>query len=179
MSMHRKLAGITLAASLVLVGVGCGGSEAAEKIAEKAAEKAGGGDVDIDSKDGSVKYTDEEGNKTEFGAGAKLPAGWPDELKPPDSVTVVASSTSSANGEKRLFVTAESKDSVADLQAGLRSQFEDAGYEITNESNFDSGTGGYASVEAKGPKYTASVSLAEDESTKKTTILFNVTENAA
>lgn len=177
MRVQRNVAGIAIIASLALAGVGCGGggSSVADKIAEKAAEKSTGNKVDIDSKDGSVKVTDKEGNQVEYGNGAKLPADWPDELKPPSSVTIVASSTNTTNGKKSLFVTAESKASVADLQAGLKSQFEDAGYEITNESNFDSTDGGYANLEAKSDAYTASVSFAEDSSTKKTTILFTVT----
>lgn len=178
MSVQRKLAGITLAAALVFAGAGCG-DDAAEKITEKALEKSSGGKVDVDSKDGTVKLTDKDGNTSSYGTGTELPKGWPDELKPPKSITILASSTSTTNGKKQLFVTAESSATVTELSEGLKAQFEDAGYEITNESNLSSTDGGYASIEAKGPKYTASVSLAGDSSSKgKTTVLFNVTPNA-
>lgn len=177
MSVQRKLAGITLAAALVFAGAGCG-DDAAEKITEKALEKSSGGKVDVDSEDGTVKLTDKDGNTSSYGTGTDLPEGWPDELKPPKTINILASSTSTTDGKKQLFVTAESTTDLATLAKGLKAQFEDAGYEITNESNLSSADG-YASLEAKGPKYTASVSLAGDASEKgKTTILFNVTPNA-
>ncbi len=107
---------------------------AADKITEKALEKSSGGKVDVDSKDGTVKLTDKDGNTSSYGTGTELPKGWPDEsLNPPKSVTILASSITSTDGQKVLFVTAESSAS-ATLYEGLKAQFEDAGYEITNEA---------------------------------------------
>jgi hypothetical protein len=65
---------------LVLVAVGCGGDQVAERIAENRIESAGGGDVDVDLNDGefSVKTedgefsikTDEDGNVSIQGSGS-------------------------------------------------------------------------------------------------------------
>lgn len=174
MTVHRKLAGVSLAASLVLFGVGCGGSDAAEKLTEKAIEEGTGAqDVDIDA-DGNVKVTDEDGNTTEFGTSAELPEEWPSDLTPPDSVNILASNTTTTDGKQEMFLTAESSDSVADLYEGMKAQLTDAGYEITSDTVSDTGDGGsYASVTAENDEFTANVSLASDGS-GTTSVLFNL-----
>ena len=174
MIVQHKLAGASLAALLVVAGVGCSGSDAAEKLTEKAIEEASGSqDVDIDA-DGNVKVTDEDGNTTEFGTSAELPEEWPSDLAPPDSVNILASNTTTTDGKQELYVTAESSDSVADLYDGLKAQLTEAGYEITSDTVSDTGDGGsYASLSAEGAEFTASVSLASDGS-GTTSVLFNL-----
>lgn len=174
MTVHRKLAGASLATALLLLGVGCSGSDVAENLTEKAIEESTGNqDVDIDA-DGNVKVTDEDGNTTEFGTSAELPEEWPADLAPPESVTILASNTTTTDGKQEMFVTAESSDSVADLYEGLKAQLTEAGYEITSDTVSDTGDGGsYASLTADGDEYTASVSLASDGS-GATSVLFNL-----
>jgi hypothetical protein len=180
--VHRKIAAATLAAALVLVGAGCGGSDdndASDEAADKLAEELLGDDVEIDSENDSVKITDDDGNTTEYGTSADLPEGWPEELNPPDSVTIQAASTQTQDGVETLFVTGESEDSMADLYEGVKTQLTDAGYEITSDSNMTSDTGGFASLEASNDTYTVSVTLSEDTTTGKSIVLFNVSESAA
>ncbi len=61
----------------------------AEKAAEQAVEKATGQDVDLE--DGRVRVKDDKGNTAEFGAGTRLPDGWPSSLKPYPGSKLVAS----------------------------------------------------------------------------------------
>jgi hypothetical protein len=179
--IHRKVAGVALAASVVLLGAaGCGGGdEAGEKAGEELAEEMLGGDVDINSEDGSVKLTDEEGNTSEYGSGTELPEDWPADLALPEGVTVLGSSSRTENGVETMFITAESETAIDDLFEEIKDQLTGAGYEIVNESNMSSTTGGFASLEAKGDAFTANVTISEDPATNKTTLLYNVGANPA
>lgn len=176
-SKMKVLAGL-LAAGLAVGVTACSSSDAAEKIAEKAAEQQTGGDVDIDS-DGSVKYTDDEGNTVDMGTGSELPKDWPDELKPPDSVKITTASTSTTNGEKNMYVLATSSDSFDDLYNGVKSQLESAGFEITNDSNTSIDGGGYAGIDAENDEFTANVIIAADDTSGDTTLTFNLTAKNA
>jgi hypothetical protein len=177
---RHTVAGAALAASLVLVGAaGCSSEDAGEKAGERLAEEMMGGDVDINAEDGSVKLTDEEGNTSEYGSGAELPEGWPSDLALPDGVTILGSSTRTENGVETMFVTGESETSLDDLYEQIKKQLTDAGYEIVNDSNMSSSSGGFASVEATGDEYTANVTISEDQATNKTTLLYNVGQNPA
>ena len=155
MAGKKQFAVGAVALALVFVGVGCGGSDAGDKLAEKIAEKNSGGDVNIDSDKGKVSYTDENGNKSEIdvSGGAKLPDGWPDELAPPDSVKIVTSSTNTTAGKKTMTVLGEAKGSIDDFTDPLKSQIEDAGYTIENDSSTSGAGGGYVGISAKGADY--------------------------
>lgn len=142
---RRTLIGLGLAISLVFVASGCG--QAAEKLTEKAIEKSAGGDVDVNSDDGSVKFTDEEGNVSEFGT-ADLPKDWPSELAPGDNVTLISSSTQTVDGEVTMFLLGELEGDVDSVYAGVKSQITDAGYKISGDSTISGATGGYAAVTA-------------------------------
>lgn len=51
-----------------LVLTGCSGEDVAERLAEEAAEQAGGGEVDIDTDDGSVSIESDDGSTVGFQA---------------------------------------------------------------------------------------------------------------
>lgn len=180
MSGTRKLAGATLVAALVVAGAGCGkaAEKVSEKAAEKAAEQAAGGNVDINSDDGSVKITDDQGNVTEIG-GASLPDGWPDELKPPDSVKIVSASTNTIDGKKSLFALGEADGSMEDYYQGVKTQLTDAGYDIQSDTMTSATDGGYAGVSATNGTYDVTVSITTGDSADKTNISFSVTESAS
>jgi hypothetical protein len=177
---HRNLAGAALAASLVLVGaVGCGSDDAGEKAGEKLAEEITGGDVDINTDDGSVKVTDKDGNTSEYGSGAELPEDWPAELALPEGVTVLGSSTRTENGVETMFITGESETALDDLYEEVKGQLTDANFEIVNDSNMSSTSGGFASVEANSDEYTVNVTISENPTSNKTSVLYNVAQNQA
>lgn len=73
---------LVLLAAVLLLAPTCKklAEQASEKIAEKAIEQSSGGKakVDLDSKDGSMKVTSNDGKtETQWGKGASLPEGWP------------------------------------------------------------------------------------------------------
>lgn len=165
MSARTKAAAITMAAALILLGSACSSSDAAEKLTEKAIEDASGGDVDVDSEDGTVKYTDENGNETEMnidGEGASLPEDWPSELDPPDSVTLITSNTSTTGGQTSMTVLGEAEGTIEDFAAGIKTQLEDGGYEITQDTSSSSTGGGYAGMSATKGDQEVTVALADD-----------------
>jgi hypothetical protein len=152
MNTKRALTGVGLA-TLLLLTSGCG--KAAEKASEKATEKAiesqGGGKVDIDGdkikvddgSGGSCTYTDDKmdctgkAGDTEYSSGgnAKLPAGWPDELKPPKGTELVSAGKTTAGGKQVLTANGIVDASEKDVYEALKEQLTDAGYEITGDGN--------------------------------------------
>jgi hypothetical protein len=165
MSARTKAAAITVAAALILLGSACSSSDAAEKLTEKAIEDASGGDVDVDSEDGTVKYTDENGNETEMnidGEGASLPEDWPSELDPPDSVKLMTSNTSTTGGQKSMTVLGEAEGTIEEFASGIKAQLEDGGYEITQDTSSSSTGGGYAGMSATKGDQEVTVALADD-----------------
>ena len=175
MGIERKVAAAGLAIGLVLVGAGCGGgSEAGDKLAEKILEENGGGDVDINSDEGSYKFTDENGNTFEGsvdGEGASLPDGWPSDLAPPDGVKIVTASSNAVDGKATMSVLAEAGGTVEEWATGLKSQLTDAGYTIDNDTSTSGSDGSYAGLSASGDyDVFASVSDGSDEGTVTITV---------
>ena len=165
MNGRTKVAAIALAAGLVLVGSACSSSEAAKKLTEKAIEKQSGGDVDINSKDGTVKYTDKDGNETEMnidGEGASLPKGWPDDLAPPDSIKLVTSTTSTAGSKTSMTVLGETETSIDDLVPAIKQQVEDAGFKVTQDATGGVAGTGYAGLTAAKGEDALVVAIASD-----------------
>lgn len=177
MSVRRKAAAIGLGLLLVLGASACGGSDEAEEPTKKPSASASEGDVDVDAEDGTVKYTDGDGNKTEMnldGTGAALPEGWPEDLDPPDSVTVITSRTSTDGSE--MTVLGEAEGSIDDLTAALEQQITDAGFEITQNTSSEITGGGYSGLTADKGDQQLIVSIATDTVTKgKITISMAIT----
>ena len=177
MIRYRKLAALSVASSLVFAGAACSGDDVADNLAEKAIEESSGGDIEIDSDDGKVTYTDEDGNESEIdvsGSGsAELPEGWPAELAPPDNVAITTASTNTINGQVTMSVFAEGEGSVEQFFEGIKTQLTDAGYDIVSESNSSTADGGYASITAEGD-YDVTVGLSGGGDT--TTISFAVSQ---
>lgn len=181
MTGRTKVAAIGLAFGLVFTGAACSSSDAAEKLTEKAIEDAGGGDVDIDSEDGTVKYTDQNGNETEMnidGDGASLPKGWPADLAPPDSVKLISSSSSTTGGEELMTVLGEAPATVDELLPAVKEQVTGAGFEITQDTSTEVTGGDYAGLTATKGDQTLAVSMAGDPTADKTTITMTITTKA-
>ncbi len=182
MNGRIKTAAISLAMGLVFVSSACSSSDAADKLTEKAIEKSGGGNVDIDSKDGTVKYTDKDGNQTEMnidGDGASLPKDWPADLAPPDSVKIVTSNTSTTGGDQTMTVLGEASGTIEDFQAAITSQVTDAGYKVTQNTSSDVTGGGYAGMTATKGTDTLVVAIASDPTSDgKVTITMTITSKA-
>ena len=174
MIVPRKLAVVGIAGALVFVGTGCG--KAAEKVQEKAAEEATGAkDVDI-NKNGDVTVKDKDGNTIQVGS-ADLPKDWPDDLKPPSGVKLVAASTSTTNGKQTMIVNGETDDSFDDIYAGIKQQLTDAGFEITNDTNTSGSSGSGAIITATGDGLSAQVTVGQADG--KTTIFYALSEEGA
>lgn len=175
MFAKRTLIACSLVVAFALAGCGSG-SDVAEKIAEEAAEQGSGGNVDIE--DGNVKYTDDEGNETEFdvSGSAELPDGFPEDLAPPDSVKIITSNTSTVNGQKTMVVYGEADGTVEELAEGLKSQLTEAGYEISNDSSM-AGTGGdFVGLTATKGTTTVTASVTGATTGGKTAISLSVSE---
>ena len=98
--------------SLAVASSGCRKIE--EKMAEKAAEKATGGEVDIDSKTGQVKLKqkgpDGKESEVQLGAGSTVPADFPKAVPIYPGAKVMSSVTVS-QGESHM-VTLNTKDTT-------------------------------------------------------------------
>jgi len=178
----RKLALLSVAATFVFIGAACGSSsgDLSDKIAEKAAENASGGDVDINSEDGKVTYKDDEGNETEIdvsGDGAELPKDFPEELAPPKGVKIVSATTNTVNGEKTLYVLGEAEGTVEEFYNGLKTQLEEAGYTIENDTMMSGTDGGYAGITAKKGSTEVTASVAGGD--KKDTVAISLSVTGA
>ncbi|MCC6663814.1 MAG: hypothetical protein IT375_08725 [Polyangiaceae bacterium] len=100
---------------LVSLGLGLGAcSKIEEKMAEKAAEKATGGQVDIDSKTGKVKLKqkgpDGKESEVQLGEGSSVPADFPKAVPIYPGAKVMSAVTVS-QGESHV-VTLNTKDST-------------------------------------------------------------------
>ena len=180
MSGYRKLAAIGVAAIAgAVVLAGCGSKSVEDKIAEKAIEHESGGDVDLNSKDASIKYTDKDGNQTELntGGGASIPDGWPKALDPPKSVKIITSSTTKVDGKTAMTVLGEAEGTIEDLVPAIKQQVTDAGFEITQDSSTNVSGGGYAGLSASNDEADLGVAVAQDATDSgKVTITMTITE---
>jgi len=179
MQARTRAAALAMACTLVLLGA-CSSSDAADKPADEATEQTSGGDVDVNAKDGTVKYTDEDGNQTEMnidGSGASLPKGWPADLAPPDSVTIITSRTSTDG--KEVTILGEAESSIDDLAAPIRDQVTGAGYTITQDTSSDVSGGGYAGMTAAKGDAELTVAISSDTTSKgKVTITMTLTSKS-
>ncbi|MCU1497573.1 MAG: hypothetical protein JWM47_1526 [Acidimicrobiales bacterium] len=174
----RRTVGILGVAALLVLGSGCGkvAEKAAEKATEKAIEDQTGGDAKVDLDSGKVKVddgrggtmevdgngnlevTDKDGNTSvSSGDGTGLPAGWPEELDPPEGTKIItASSTDGA-----LSVSGTLDASVREVLDGLKAQLTGAGYEISGD-NFGEASGtSYGNITATGDDYVVSATVGD------------------
>ena len=140
--MFRRAAATTFAlVALAVPLAGCGDeSDASDEAAEKIVEAAGGGDVEVDSKDGTVTVESKEGS---FSTGSDLPKDFPKDVKIPKSVEVVGATSAKTPEGKAFNVTGTSKDDVSEVVDAFGSSFkgwtkEDGGSMVLPDSSMES-----------------------------------------
>jgi hypothetical protein len=140
MQTSLMLRGSLVAVALVLVGAGCNPlASVQEKVEQKVAEKATeiavdrvtGGKVDLNSKDGSVTFKDNEtGNTVAWGADVKLPDDFPKELPVyPDAKIVAAAVDRSDAGNASTYVLSVS-DAPKVAVAWYETELKKAGWTV-------------------------------------------------
>jgi hypothetical protein len=121
---------LLLLAATGLVAAGCGSDD-------KAAKKATGSDVDIDSHKGKVSVTDEKGNKQTMTSGEELPDGFPDEIPLPEDAKVTNGTKVSSGDGDTFVVTATVKQSFDDVMKFYKDELD--GYKQELDISTDDG----------------------------------------
>ena len=125
----RSVAAIAIAAlAFSPTLVACG--QAAEEVAEQAAEQAIGGDVEVN--DEGVTVTDDEGNEVAIGENVAVPDTWPAAVPLYDGGTLQMISVQ-ADGAATAMWLAEG--TPADAAAAYGAALEEAGFAPDSESN--------------------------------------------
>lgn len=131
-SLSRSLA-VLATAGLVLTG--CSSDDIAERLAEEAAEQAGGGEVDINTDDGSVSVDTDEGS---LNIGSQdLPEELPEELPLPEGLSVQGSMSQQDEDGTTVGFQATYDGAFDDAKAFFEAELEAAGWTITNSTTSD------------------------------------------
>lgn len=155
-----------LAASMLVVGVGCSSTDDASSNSPTTVASTSSGD-------GGVTTTAAAGSTDEEVA---LPAEWPDELALPDGVVPI---TADNLGDTAAVVVARvDGDPKATLDA-FESQLADADWEIVSSEFTDSPQGGFGGVSARGRKYTVAIVLGPDPTGDTTEVTVNLAEKTS
>lgn len=129
------LAGMAVCAVVL---ASCGAGEAlTERVVEEAAERAAGGEVDINTDDGSVTVETDEGSVSI--GGGELPEGLPDEFPVPDGLEVFGSISQEGQDGRTVGFQATSQDSFEDLVAYFDDELAAGGWTITDNITSDVG----------------------------------------
>jgi hypothetical protein len=153
---------------------GCRKSE--EKMAEKAVEKATGGQVEIDSKTGQVKMKQKgaDGKETEvqLGQNSTLPADFPKNVPIYPGAKIMAS-VSISRGENGHMITLSTKDGVTAVLDFYKKNL--PGFKVEGELSADDTTILTMSSDTQTVSVTASKSSGDDS----TMIQLTTTKNTA
>ncbi len=162
--MRRALGLVLVAVFLVATG-GC--RKIQEKMAEKAVEKATGGQADIDSKTGQVKLRQKgpDGKETEVQVGDKttVPADFPKNVPVYPGGKLIAA-VSISQGEQGHMVTLTTSDSVSAVTDWYKKNL--TGFKIDGELNANDTT----ILTMSNAELTVSVTAAHDASDNLTTV---------
>ena len=128
MTTVRLLAAV---AALALATSACSADDIAKSAAEKAMEQAGGGDVNIDTDNGTVSMTSSEGT-VQMGGGS-LPEAFPDDMPLPEGDYEVASSFSQEGSDGlQMQVALQVQASVDELSGYFEQALPKQGWEIVD-----------------------------------------------
>ena len=124
-----------LVMGLVLLLIACGKlqEKLAEKATEQAVEHATGKKVDL--QDGRVQVKDDKGNTAEWGAGTKLPDGWPASLSPYPGSELVASYAARNNGKLSGTLSMKTSDTADKVLAHYTKALAD--FRLKSEMNMN------------------------------------------
>lgn len=117
---------------LTLIGAGCEKSlseRATEYAVEKAVEQQTDGNVDLDLNDGQISYTDNEGNKVQYGQNVSLPSDFPKDIPVYKGSTILTTATTSEGS----YISLQTTDSATDVLAWYETELK--GW--TKEESFD------------------------------------------
>ncbi len=137
----KRIATLLVAAALAVTTLAaCGGGD------KKTVKIPGGGSVSVDrdGKDGTVSFTDDEGNKSSFGASTEVPDDFPKDVPLPDDAKLTGSIFGETDGQQGWTLTFESTEDVAAFAKAYRATLEDAGFKVDSFSVMGSGEGGTA-----------------------------------
>ncbi|MCX6433149.1 MAG: hypothetical protein NTX29_10295, partial [Actinobacteria bacterium] len=166
MTPTRSRASVAMLAALLVLGTpllaACGG--VAQSVAEKAAEQAVGGNVDIT--DDGVTVTDDQGNEVAMGTDVSLPDTWPAEIPVFDGGTLSMVSVQDDGSASAMWLTDATPQEATDTYAAA---LDAAGYTQSQTSNM----GGMIVSEYTGNGYT--VSLNSIEADGQTTLMLSAT----
>lgn len=161
--MKKRIAvtiGISVMTILVILSFsGC--ANIGTKIAEKAIEKAAGGDVDLNLSEGGVTVENEEGGQTQIGENAKLPDGWPSELAVyPDVKLSMSTKTKNGDTDKNEFsILGEvTNGSIKDVYNWYKDKY-GSGWEVTTDQYTESSDGDIAYLNFTSDKYDVGVMI--------------------
>jgi len=162
---------ISVMAILVLISVsGCANIGA--KIAEKAIEKAAGGNVDLNLSEGGATVKDEKGGQTQIGENTKLPDGWPSELAVyPDVKLSMSTKTKNGDTNKNEFsILGEiTNGSIKDVYNWYKDKYS-SGWEVTTDQYTESNDGDVAYLNFKNDKYDVGVMIGKSGETATLTM---------
>jgi cytoskeletal protein RodZ len=122
-----------------------GTPEKAQKTIESSIRAGTDGKVDLNTKDGSVTIKGENGDSYSATSNNKLPDDFPKEIPFFKPNTVTASATTTTDGKKGWYVTAETSSKKEDVAKFFKDEF--AKSDWTNSSTYDSGNDGMISAE--------------------------------
>lgn len=164
---------------LVAAAAGCSAEKLADRASEKAAEKiiesAGGEDVDIDIDDDSGEATFRSADGSMFSVGGgELPDGWPDEVPLPDGFTLEGS-FSGSDGDKSTFnVTGSLTGDAAEEFNRIADAFTGAGWTEENRSTSNSGGSTMASATYSNSTWTVSLLVTGEDGEDGVGVIYTV-----
>lgn len=175
--VRRTALVVLLGGSLLLPG--CSGENLAEGVAERAAEAAGGGEVDIDVGEGTARVEGEDGT---FEFGGELPEGFPDDVPVPDDYTVISSMEGESERGSGFNVMLATNQPAAELAAEFEQRLADTGWEFSDErypggKYEDPAMGQWHFHVTRGDKQLVMMVGGEDDA--ETTVMYNFGTNSS
>lgn len=123
---------LAIASAGLLLLAGCSG----EQVAERLAEQAAGGDVDLDTDDGSLSIESDDGTSLDVG-GQELPEQLPEELPLPEGLAVHGSMAQEGADGTMIGFQATYDGTFEDAVAFFDAELEAAGWTVTDHVSSD------------------------------------------
>jgi hypothetical protein len=169
MHLRRLLATATVLIAATALGTACGNDDAiGEKLAEKAVEQSGGGDVDVDVDGDDVTISSKDG-KESISTSSELPEDWPEELALPDGAKVLGTTNLSGAEGGQVVVNAGVDATPAEVLEHFEGQLD--GWKQTASGDFGDGASSLATATWEQGDQTVTLSATGGEDTADTTFV--------